>query len=441
MEKQIICFCPLLKQIAFTGKRFIHPKSFNVTRLSALSFRRQFHISRNCVQNYSSSVSSPTTGLNANVLSTDTGRRQHIPHVGVVFDIDGVLVRGRKVIPCAKEAIRKLELRDIPIIYLTNGGCETEEKKAQYLQRQIGVQIDPGQVVLSHSPLRILDILHHKHVVVSGQGPVSEIAEMCGFSKVSHIDDIDCHFPELDVNDRRKRDRMPISPKKPFYPIEAVLLMGEPVNWEKSLQIILDVLLTSGIPNQRHPHFTGIHIPVVAVNTDYLWMSEAANPRLGHGGFLLCLESVFLKLTGKRLEYTAILGKPNLFTYRYTEGVMYNLVRKKFGVVGRTQTIYGIGDNIDTDIYGANLYNNYLKAVQGSDISTDAIHPHSHVRPDRMKSILVKTGVFGFEEGVWEEVNHLHRDTICRAELAVPTYICDDVLHAVDTILEEEKLA
>lgn len=59
----------------------------------------------------------------------------------------------------------------------------------------------------------------------------------------------------------------------------AVLLMGEPVNWEKSLQIILDVLLTSGIPNQRHPHFTGIHIPVVAVNTDYLWMSEAANPR------------------------------------------------------------------------------------------------------------------------------------------------------------------
>ena len=26
-------------------------------------------------------------------------------------------------------------------------------------------------------------------------------------------------------------------------------------------------------------------------------------------------------------------------------------------------------DNIDTDIYGANLYNNYLKAVKGSDIS------------------------------------------------------------------------
>lgn len=37
-------------------------------------------------------------------------------------------------------------------------------------------QIYPDQIVLSHSPLRKLDILHDKHVVVSGQGPVAEIA-------------------------------------------------------------------------------------------------------------------------------------------------------------------------------------------------------------------------------------------------------------------------
>lgn len=30
----------------------------------------------------------------------------------------------------------------------------------------------------------------------------------CGFSKVSHIDDIDQQFPNLDVNSRKKRERM-----------------------------------------------------------------------------------------------------------------------------------------------------------------------------------------------------------------------------------------
>ena len=34
------------------------------------------------------------------------------------------------------------------------------------------------------------------------------IKHRCGFSKVSHIDDIDRHFPELDVNDRQKRYRV-----------------------------------------------------------------------------------------------------------------------------------------------------------------------------------------------------------------------------------------
>lgn len=55
--------------------------------------------------------------------------------------------------------------------------------------------------------------------------------------------------------------------------------MGEPVKWEKSLQILIDILLSNGTPNLKFPtQFQG-HLPIVAVNTDYLWMSEAENPR------------------------------------------------------------------------------------------------------------------------------------------------------------------
>lgn len=35
--------------------------------------------------------------------------------------------------------------------------------------------------------------------------------------------------------------------------------------------------------------------------------------------FLLCLESVYKKLTGRELEYAALLGKPSLLTYQYAE--------------------------------------------------------------------------------------------------------------------------
>ena len=61
--------------------------------------------------------------------------------VGIVFDIDGVLLRGRNVIPTAQKAIRKLEENNIPFIYLTNGGCETEEQKAEKLKERLGVEV------------------------------------------------------------------------------------------------------------------------------------------------------------------------------------------------------------------------------------------------------------------------------------------------------------
>ena len=75
-------------------------------------------------------------------------------------------------------------------------------------------------------------------------------------------------------------------------------------------------------------------------------------------------------------------------------------------------------------------------------LATDPIHPHNIDRPNRVKSVLVKTGVYNPESRFQPlEVNHLHRDTICRADLAEPTFVCDDVLDAVDTILKEENVA
>ena len=45
------------------------------------------------------------------------------------FDIDGVLVRGRDVLPGARDSLRALEDAGVPFVFVTNGGGEPEDRK------------------------------------------------------------------------------------------------------------------------------------------------------------------------------------------------------------------------------------------------------------------------------------------------------------------------
>ena len=65
------------------------------------------------------------------------GKRQKKCNFGFMFDIDGVLVRGRRVIPSAIKAIRNVLKARVPVLFLSNGGCETEDHKARVLTTQL----------------------------------------------------------------------------------------------------------------------------------------------------------------------------------------------------------------------------------------------------------------------------------------------------------------
>lgn len=54
--------------------------------------------------------------------------------------------------------------------------------------------------------------------------------------------------------------------------------------------------------------------------------------------FLLCLESVYKKLTGQDLQYQALLGKPSLLTYQYAEHLLRLQNRNH-----KLDTIYAVG--------------------------------------------------------------------------------------------------
>ena len=51
--------------------------------------------------------------------------------------------------------------------------------------------------------------------------------------------------------------------------------------------------------------------PILACNMDLQWMAEAVMPRFGHGAFLVSLENLYKKITGRDLIYTALVGKPS----------------------------------------------------------------------------------------------------------------------------------
>ena len=125
----------------------------------------------------------------------------------------------------------------------------------------------------------------------------------------------------------------------------------------------MDVLVTDGLPCINPQSIPQPHLPILACNMDLQWMAEAPMPRFGHGAFLLCLEQLYKKVTGSDLVYKGLIGKPSEITYRHGEHVL-QCEAMKMGIGNRVKNIYCIGDNICTDIFGANLYNRYLQQMK-----------------------------------------------------------------------------
>ncbi|XP_042261874.1 haloacid dehalogenase-like hydrolase domain-containing 5 [Thunnus albacares] len=380
---------------------------------------------------------------------------------GVLFDVDGVLVRGGSLIPAARRAFRKLLDRNnnfmFPVVFVTNAGSCQREDKAKHLSHLLDVQIAPEQVVLSHSPLQMLKSFHQKCVLVSGQGPLTDITRTLGFQKVVSIEQLRDHHPLLDMVDHNRRPKLPASPLQNFPQIEAIVLFGEPIRWETNLQLLMDVLLTNGRPASAYDPQLPAQLPVLACNIDLMWMAEAPSPRFGHGMFLLCLESVYRKLTGRELQYQALLGKPSLLTYQYAE----HLLRLQ-NHNHKLTTIYAVGDNLMTDIYGANLYNRYLAqqhaamttntklVAQGTGSQVTMAVPEAELvsAAAECRSILVCTGVYNprsplpsdQSSDVAETVFHGHRDLVLEPDLVEPSHVVEDVEAAVDLLLQQETL-
>jgi len=379
------------------------------------------------------------------------------PNFGILFDIDGVIVRGKRVLPFAPDAFTKLvnpatgKFR-VPSVFLTNAGKSLRQEKADKLSEWLNVEITEDQVVMAHSPLKMFTEFHKKHVLVTGQGPVEKIARSLGFSNITTIDQLRHAFPNLDCVDHKRRRAAPCSFEKYYPRIEAVVLFGEPVRWETSLQLLVDVILSDGQPSSAPSHIKHPHLPLLACNMDLQWMAEAVMPRFGHGAFLLCLENLYKKITGRDMIYTALIGKPSEITYRHGEHVLQDHARKLN--IPPIKNIYCIGDNICTDIFGANLYNKYLQDGIRDSAKAAAQNNGQNSRSidnlvgavgelngaNNCYSVLVETGVFSKSAGSPVSLDHSPRDFLpVESSYQEPTHATHNVLQAVNLIFEQEN--
>ncbi|KAF9909677.1 hypothetical protein BX616_011083 [Lobosporangium transversale] len=331
-------------------------------------------------------------------------------HYNVVLDIDGVLIKGKQVLPQTHRALELLKLNNVPHIFLTNGGGLKEHDKAEQLSKKIGVHISPKQLILSHSPMRALvSQFESKNIlVVGGNGSdCRHVAEYYGFKHIVTPEEVHTVYPSVSPSSAIEARSVPLPEKylqNVHRPVEAIMVFHDSVDWGRDLQVMLDALVSKDGCLTSHKTLAELHttkqsVPLFFSNSDLVWSNEFPNPRFAQGTFRTCLERIYEDMTGHKLEYT-LFGKPMPSTYQYAESVLNQLTLVHMST-GKPypRTIYAIGDNPYADIAGANGYG--------------------------WQSVLVRTGVFR-PEG--EENHHIHPATA----------VVDDVEDAVRWIISRE---
>ncbi|CAB4054928.1 unnamed protein product [Lepeophtheirus salmonis] len=254
---------------------------------------------------------------------------------GLMFDIDGVLYK----------------ILIVPTVFVTNAGNSLRQTKARQLSDWLGVNVSEDQVIMSHSPLKMFNKYHDKHVLNA-----FPLLGLCGLQTTSYL-----------------------------------------------------------APWRAHT--------------------------MGN------ISSAYFRY----LKYTALVGKPSEITYRHGESVLQEEAHK-CGRLQPIEHIYFIGDNICTDIYGANLYNHHLlkrrKCQKRVSIvennlrtrSMDLLLGDEDLGATNCFSVLVETGVYSSDRDNIVTLQHSPRDFLpVEDSYRLPTLVAKNVLEAIELIFEREE--
>lgn len=281
-----------------------------------------------------------------------------------VFDIDGVLVHGDRLIP---EGRRVLEILNgdnelgikIPHIFLTNGSGKPELARVQQLSDILHSPISTDQFIQSHTPMRALAEYYKTVLVVGGEGyKCREVAEQYGFEDIVVPNDIIAWDPTIApyrvFTDAERATSRPRDFSK--MNIDAIMVFSDSRDYATDMQIIIDLLRSeSGRFGTLAKDPVSQRIPIYFSQGDLLCPTEHPIPRMSQGTFRIGLEAMYKALTGVDLE-RVVYGKPELATYKYADEVIASWMEQIHNDETLPSNIYMIGDNPQSDIIGGNMY-------------------------------------------------------------------------------------
>ncbi|KAJ3362174.1 hypothetical protein GGF31_001797 [Allomyces arbusculus] len=312
----------------------------------------------------------------------------------LVFDIDGVLIQGGKVLPEARRALAVVNGDNsrnqyIPHLYLTNGGGVTEEAKAAELEAKFGVPVRADQTVLSHTPMQDLaKQFHDKWVLAVGAEGMNgkRVLERYGFTKIVTPAEIHAWNPTIyPFGPTKQAGAVPTDiPDVANIDFAAILVLHDSRDWGTDLQIMVDVLRSprgclgdvpgaqSLVEQAKHgrrvmgsdalDQINTQHVPIYFSNPDFLWANAFPMPRFGQGALKTSLKAIWRELVGQDLVYQSY-GKPEYLTYAYAFRRLHQeILRHQELPTSLTNNdnehfeVYAVGDNPHADILGANRH-------------------------------------------------------------------------------------
>ncbi|KAF1352238.1 HAD-like domain-containing protein [Delphinella strobiligena] len=285
-------------------------------------------------------------------------------NMAFIFDIDGVLVHGDRLIP---EGQRVLEILNgenelgikIPHIFVTNGSGKPEKARCEQLSSIVKSPISVDQFIQSHTPMRALADYYKTVLVVGGEGyKCREVAQEYGFKDIVVPNDIVAWDPTIapyrvftdeERSTSRPRDFSQVN-------IEAIMVFSDSRDYATDMQIIMDLLRSeNGRLHTMAKDPVSQRIPIYFSQGDMLCPTEHPFPRMSQGTFRIGLEAMYKALTGEDLE-RVVYGKPEMATYKYADEVLTSWMEQIHGEEVLPQNCYMIGDNPASDIIGGNMY-------------------------------------------------------------------------------------
>lgn len=285
-------------------------------------------------------------------------------NMAFAFDVDGVLVHGKRMIP---EAIKVLEFLNgdnelgikLPYILLTNGGGKTEKTRVEDLAGILKSPLSTDQFIQSHTPMQALAEYYETVLVVGGEGyTIRGVAEDYGFKNVVLPKDImawdSTVSPWGSISEEDKRDAV----VRDFANLrfDAIMIFADSRDFQTDFQIIIDLLLSdNGYLRTRAKDPITNQLPIYFSNGDMVMSTDHGVPRMTQGCFRIAIESMFKGLTGGDLE-RVVYGKPELATYKFADEVIQHWMKEIHNEHILPENIYMIGDNPQSDICGGNMY-------------------------------------------------------------------------------------